>query len=92
MNTDSVSNKLGTFSLTLSAEYGGFCLLFVQEYDELGAFCHLLSYLLGLNSSSEIARELEVGDGHVIQDNVELSGSLLKSLSDFHGDLFSLRN
>jgi hypothetical protein len=44
----------------------------------LFAFLKIISWLnlFGLDGSSVLVAEAEVGDGHVIQDDVEVSGTI----------------
>mmetsp|Transcript_13938 Transcript_13938/g.42055 ORF Transcript_13938/g.42055 Transcript_13938/m.42055 type:complete len:202 (+) Transcript_13938:64-669(+) len=68
---DGLANELRTLSLSLCPDDGTLLVLLCFVDHKLGALCILLSDLFGLNRGSVVAAESEVGDGHIIQDNVE---------------------
>ena len=51
-------------------------------YNELGTFCILLRNLLALDCMCVFFTEGQVGDGHIIQDNVEEECTLCQYSSD----------
>lgn len=85
-----VGDQLGRLGFTLSPQDSGFGLLFALEDKEFGALGSLLGNLLLLNGTCELARELQVGDRHVVENDVELKGAFAEHFSDFLGDLLSL--
>ena len=87
-----VGDELGSLSFTLSSQDSGLGLLFTLEDDELGTLGTLLSNLLGLDSAGELARELQVSDRDVVEDDVELQGAFAEDISDLLGHLLSLRD
>jgi hypothetical protein len=50
----------------------------------------LLSNLFLFDGMSKLSGELQVSDGNIIKDDIELLSSLTQLLSYFKGDLFSL--
>ena len=51
-----------------------------------------ITYLLGFNSSSVLFSKAELRDGHVVQDDVEVLGSLSQLSPDQHTYLLTLCN
>jgi len=76
--TDSISDQFSSFCLAFSAEDGSFCLFFALENDELGTLSALLGNLLHFNGVGEVVGELQVRDGDVVEDDVELEGAFLE--------------
>ncbi len=87
-----VSDEFSCLSLTLCSEHGCLGLLFALEDDELGTLGALLGHLLGLNGAGEVSGELQVGDGDVIENDVEFQGAFAEHVANLLGDLLSLRD
>ena len=66
-------------------------LLLSTSDDKLGTLSTLESHLLLLNSLVEIRSESQVSDGHIIELDVVLIGTLLEKLTNTLGNLLSLR-
>ena len=73
MLADGVRDKLSGLSLTLSSNDGGPGLLLLDQHVELGFLRHLLGNLLLLNGHGELVGELQMGDGHIVEDETELT-------------------
>ena len=52
----------------------------------------LRSHLLGLDGSGVLPAEAELGDGDVVEDDVEVPGPVGELLPYHHGDLLALRD
>lgn len=66
-------------------------LLLRARHHELSLLGTLQSHLLLLNGVAELSSEREVGDGHIIQQDVVLLRTLRKKLRNTLRDLLSLR-
>lgn len=60
--------------------------------DEGRSLGFLLRDLLGLDGGGVLPAEAELGNGDVVQDDVEISGAVGQLLADQHGDLLTLRD
>lgn len=77
------------FSLGL---YNSTLLVFLSLVDDVFcSFGDLLGDLLRFNGIREFLSESQMGDGNIIQNNVELLGSAFQGASDGATDLISLR-
>ena len=50
------------------------------------------AHLLGLDGGGVLPAEAELGDGDVVEDDVEVPGAVGQLLADHHGDLLALRD
>jgi len=75
-------NNFGRLSVTFSSDDSSFSFLFSHSDSELGLLGLLESDLLHFDRLREISGEVEVSDGDIIEENVELSASLSKVLSN----------
>ena len=57
-----------------------------MAYNESRSFSLLLCYLFSFNSTSVLSAESQVGDGHIIQVDVEVLRSLCQDASDVSAD------
>ena len=88
--TDGIGDQLGSFGLTLSSQNGCLGLFLALEDNKFGALSILLCDLLLFNGSGKVARELQVSDRNVVQNNVEFKSAFAEDFTDFLGDLLSL--
>ena len=66
-------------------------LVLLGLHDEiLGSLSFLLGNLLELYSVGELLTKSHLGDGDIINNNLEVLGTVLKSLADHKEHLFSL--
>lgn len=87
---NSLGNDIGGLGLTLSADDVSLALLLGALDDETCPLGILLGDLLLLDSFGELLSEGHVGDGNVLQGDVELGGTLEKVCTDAVGDGFTL--
>lgn len=57
-----------------------------EAYNEAGSLCFLLCHLLSLHSSSVLSAESKVGDGDVVQVDIEILCSLCQYPPDISAD------
>lgn len=87
---DSAADGLGALGLALSADDVGLALLLGALDDETGALGVLLGDLLLLDGLGELLAEGHVGDGDVLESDVELAGALHEVGADALGDGLAL--
>lgn len=87
---DGLANRLGTLGLTLCADDVGLALLLGALDNETGTLGILLGNLLLLDGLGELASKGHVGNGHILEGNVELCGAAGQIAADALGDGFSL--
>ncbi len=87
-----VGDELCGLGVTFGPDNGGLLLLFRTHHDKLGALGTLLRDLLVLNGLGKVRGEGQVGDGHVVEEEVELLATGEKTLLDLAGDLITLRD
>lgn len=85
-----LADGLRTLGLTLGADDVRLALLLGLLDDEAGSLGVLLGNLLLLDGLGEFAAKGHVGDGHVLQSDVELGSAAGEILADALGDGFSL--
>mmetsp|Transcript_22447 Transcript_22447/g.65256 ORF Transcript_22447/g.65256 Transcript_22447/m.65256 type:complete len:294 (+) Transcript_22447:99-980(+) len=88
---DGLADELRAPRRTLSADNDGLLLLLGLVHNEFCTLRLLLSDLLALHSSFILAREVEVGNGHVLHDDVERSRALRQLHRNLLGDLLTPR-
>ena len=84
------SKKFGGFGLTLSLDNRRSLVLDGLLNKVLGSFSLLRRDLLLFNGLGELRSEMQVSDGHIVKNDVEIAKSLSKAVSDLLGDLLSL--
>ena len=89
---DSLANDFGGLGFTLGADNVGLSLLLGALDDESCSFGVLLGDLLLLDGLGELLAEGHVGDGDVLQSDVELRSALEKVGADAVGHGFTLRD
>jgi len=87
---DGLTDELGRLGLTLSADNNGALVLEGLVDKEASALSLLLGNLLALDGTRVLATELELGDGHILKENVEMLGTNHKVSSDELGNLLTL--
>lgn len=87
---NSLANGIGALGLTLGADDVGLTLLLGLLDDEAGTLGVLLGDLLLLDGLGELVAEGHVGDGDVLEGDVELGGAAGQVGPDALGDGFSL--
>ena len=87
-----LANSVGTLGLTLCADDVGLTLLLGALDNEAGTLGILLGNLLLLDGLGELAAKGHVGNGHVLEGNVELGGAAGQLAADALGDGLSLGN
>lgn len=87
---DSLSNGICTLSLALSSDNVSLPLLLGLLDDETGSLGVLLGNLLLLDGLGELAAESHVGNGYILQGDVELGGTAGQLGSDALGNSLSL--
>jgi hypothetical protein len=87
-----LADNFGTLGFTLSADDVSLALLLGTLDNETGPLGVLLGDLLLLDGSCELLSEGHVGDGNILEGDVELSGTLHKVGTDAVGDSFTLRD
>ena len=88
--SNSLADDLGTLGFTLSADNVRLPLLLGTLDDESCPFGVLLGDLLLLNGAGELLAEGHVGDGDVLEGDVELGGAAGEVVADAVGDGFTL--
>ena len=84
------SKKFGGLGLTLSLDNRRSLVLDGLLHKVLGSFSLLLRDLLLFDGLCELRAEMEVSNGHIVKDDVEVAKSLSKTVSDLLRDLLSL--
>lgn len=87
---NSLGNDIGGLGFTLGADDVSLALLLGALDDESCPLGVLLGDLLLLDGFGELLSEGHVGDGDVLQGDVELGGTLEKVCTDAVGDSFTL--
>lgn len=87
---DGLGDGVGTLGLTLCADNVGLSLLFGLLDDEAGTLGILLGDLLLLDGLGELLTKGHVGDGDVLEGDVELGGALDQVVADPLGDGLTL--
>lgn len=87
---DSPADGLGRLGFAFSADHGCLPLLLCLFDDEACTFSLLLRNLLVLDSLCELLAKCQVGNGHILESDVELLSALQQVRSYSVGDGFSL--
>lgn len=87
-----LGDVVGGLGLTLGPDDGSLSLLVGLVDKVLGPLRVLLRHLFSLDSLGELLAKRHVGDGHVLQLDVELRGALLQVVSDLVGHHLSHRD
>lgn len=85
-----LADNISTLGFTLGADDIGLTFLLGSLDDETGPLGVLLGDLLLLDGACEFLSEGHVGDGDVLEGDVELRGSLHEVCADAVGDSFTL--
>lgn len=88
--SDGLADNVGTLGFTLGADNVGLTLLLGTLDNESCPLSILLGDLLLLDGAGELLSEGHVGDGDILQGDVELAGALEKVGTDTVGDGFTL--
>mmetsp|Transcript_24104 Transcript_24104/g.36620 ORF Transcript_24104/g.36620 Transcript_24104/m.36620 type:complete len:268 (+) Transcript_24104:283-1086(+) len=86
-----MTNKLGRLGFSFRFRNDGLLFLFSSQDDVLCSLSFLLSNLLRFNSSRIFRRKGQMGNGHIIQDDVEESGSSSQINGNFLRNHVTLR-
>lgn len=87
---DGGTDHLGRLGFSLSTDHDAALVLDRLLDDETCALRLLLSHLLGLDGAGELTAELQVCDGDILQDDVELGSTLSQVLPDLARHLLTL--
>jgi hypothetical protein len=85
-------NSLRGLGLALGTDDIGLAFLLSPLDNEPRALCILLCNLLLLDGTGELAAERHVGDGHVLEGDVEFLRALKEVFADAVRDLLTLRD
>lgn len=88
--SDSLADNVGTLGFTLGADNVGLTLLLSTLDNESCPLGILLGDLLLLDGAGELLSEGHVGDGDILQGDVELAGTLEEVGTDAVGDCLTL--
>lgn len=86
----SISKKFGSFCFSRSLDNDRLLILKGLINKILGTLSLLLGDLFVFDSLGELGSEMKVSDGHIIENNKEVSESVVETLSNSCGHLFSL--
>ena len=90
--THGVADELRTLGLSLRLDHRRPALLLRLVHDEPRPLRLLLRHLLRLDGRGVLLAEGEVRNGHVVQDEVELSGALQKHRANLARDCLAHRD
>mmetsp|Transcript_28017 Transcript_28017/g.47960 ORF Transcript_28017/g.47960 Transcript_28017/m.47960 type:complete len:234 (+) Transcript_28017:318-1019(+) len=87
---DGISDKLGGLGLSLGSDDNRLLLLQGTLHNVLGTLTVLLGHLLGLHRRCVLLREGQVGDGHIVQLDLEVKRALQEQVAHLLADLVTL--
>lgn len=85
-----ISDELGGLGLSLGSDDNRLLLLQSALHNVFGTLTVLLGHLLGLHRRRVLLREGQVGDGHVVQLDLEIERALQEQVTHLLTDLVTL--